>query len=47
VERFTLSKVNELEIKKENYIKISNRSAVLENSNESQDINMAGRTSTL
>jgi len=39
VERFNLRKLNELEVKKEYHIKISNSSAVLENLNDSEEIN--------
>jgi len=39
VERFNLRKVNELEVRKQYQIKISNRSAALENLNDSKNIN--------
>ena len=41
VERFNLRQLSELEVRKQYQIKISNRSAVLGNSNDSEDINMA------
>ena len=41
VERFNLRQLSELEVRKQYQIKISNRSAALENSNDSEDINMA------
>jgi hypothetical protein len=41
VERFSLRKLNELEIRKQNHINISNRFADLENLSESKDINWA------
>jgi hypothetical protein len=39
VEKFTLTKLNELEFKKQYYRKTSNRFATLEYSKDSQDIN--------
>jgi hypothetical protein len=39
VERFNLRKVNELEVRKQYQIKISNRFAALENLNDSEDVN--------
>ena len=41
VERFNLRKLTELEVRKQYYIKISNRPAVLENLIDSEDINNA------
>ena len=41
VERFNLRKLKELEIRKQNQIKISNRLAALENLSDSEDINRA------
>jgi hypothetical protein len=41
VGRFNLRKLNELEVRKQYQIKISNRLAAQENSNDSEDINMA------
>jgi len=41
VERFNLRKPSELEIGKQYQIKISNRSAALENLNDSEDIKKA------
>jgi len=41
VERFNLKKLGELEFRKHYHIKISNRFAVLENLNDSMDINKA------
>ena len=41
VKRFNLSKVNELEVRKEYQIKISNRFAALGNLSDSDDINRA------
>jgi hypothetical protein len=41
VERFNLRKLNELEIKKQYQINISNRFAALENLSDSKDINRA------
>jgi hypothetical protein len=38
VDRFNLRKINELEVKKEFQIKITNRIAVLENLSDSEDI---------
>jgi len=40
-ERFNLRKLNELEVRKEYQIEIANRSAVLENLSDSEDINRA------
>jgi len=40
-ERFNLRKLNELEFRKEFHIEITNRSAVLENLSDSEDINRA------
>jgi hypothetical protein len=40
-ERFNLRKVNELEVKKQYQIKVSNRFAALENRSDSEDINRA------
>jgi hypothetical protein len=40
-EIFNLRKLNELEVRKQYQRKVSNRYAVLENSNISEDINMA------
>jgi hypothetical protein len=40
VERFNLTKLNEIEVSKQFQIKVSNRFAALENSNDSEDINM-------
>jgi len=39
VERFHLRKLNELEVRKQYQIKISNRFAALKNLNDSEDIN--------
>ena len=39
--RFNIRKQSELEVRKQYHVKISNRSAVLENLNESEDINRA------
>jgi len=44
VERFNLMKLNELEVIKQNQIKISNRFAALENLSYSEDIVGLGRT---
>ena len=41
MERFNLSKLNKLEVRKQYKIKISNRFAALENLNDSEDINGA------
>jgi hypothetical protein len=41
VERFSLMKLNELEVMKQNQIKISNRFAALENLSNSKDIDRA------
>ena len=41
VEGFNIRKLNELEVRKQYQIKISNRFAALENLNDSKDINMA------
>jgi hypothetical protein len=41
VENFNLRKLNELEVRKEYQIKISNRFAGLENLSDSEDINRA------
>ena len=41
VERFNLRKISELEVRKQYQIMISNRFAVLENLNDSEDINRA------
>jgi hypothetical protein len=41
VERFNLRKLNELEVRKQYQIKISKRSAALENFNDSKNINGA------
>jgi hypothetical protein len=41
VERFNLRKLNELEVRKQYQIKISNRYAALENLNDGEDINRA------
>ena len=41
MERFSLRKLNELEVRKQYQIKISNRVAVLENLSDSEDINRA------
>jgi len=41
VERYNIRKPNELEIRKQDQIKISNRCTALENSNNSEDINRA------
>ena len=41
VERFNLRKLNELEVKKQYQINISNRFAALENLSDSKDINRA------
>ena len=38
VERFNLRKISELEVRKRHQIRISKRSAVLENLNDSKDI---------
>ena len=43
VERFNLTKQSELEVRKQFHVKISNRSAVLENLNESEDIQGLGK----
>jgi hypothetical protein len=40
-ERFNLRKLNELEVRKEHQIEISNRFAALENLSDSEDINRA------
>jgi hypothetical protein len=39
MERFKLRKLNELEVRKQYHINISNQFAALENLNESEDIN--------
>jgi hypothetical protein len=44
-ERFNLKKLSELEVRKQYQIKISNRSAALENLNVSEDITRAGKIS--
>ena len=41
MERYNLRKLNELEVRKQYQIKISNQFAALENSNDSEDINRA------
>jgi len=41
VERFNLRKLNELEVRKQYQIEISNRFAALENLSDSEDINRA------
>jgi hypothetical protein len=41
VARFNLRKINELEVRKQYQIEISNRSAALENLNDSKNINGA------
>jgi len=41
VERYNLRKLNELEVRKQYQIKISNRFEALENLSDSQDINRA------
>jgi len=41
VERFNLRKLNELEVRKQYHIMISNRFATLENSNNSEHVNRA------
>ena len=41
VERYNIRKPNELEIRKQDQIKISNMCTALENSNNSEDINRA------
>jgi hypothetical protein len=41
VERFNLRKLNELEVRKQYQIRISNRFAALENVSDSEDINRA------
>jgi hypothetical protein len=41
VERYNLRKLNELEVRKEYQIEISNRFAALENLSDSEDINRA------
>jgi hypothetical protein len=41
VERFNLRKLDELEVRKQYVMKISNRFAALENLNDSKDINWA------
>jgi hypothetical protein len=41
VERYNLRKLNELEVRKQYQIEISNRFVALENSNDREDINMA------
>jgi hypothetical protein len=41
LERFNLRKLNELEVRKQYQIKISNRFAALENYNNSKDISRA------
>jgi hypothetical protein len=38
MERFNLRKISEMEVRKQNQMKISNRFAVLENLNDSDDI---------
>ena len=40
-ERFNLTKVNELDVRKQNQFKISNRILASENLNDSEDINRA------
>jgi hypothetical protein len=40
-ERFNLTKLNELEVKKKYQIEITNRFAALENLNVDEDVNMA------
>ena len=44
VERFNVSKLNELEVRKQCQIKISNRFTALENLSNDEDINRDGRT---
>ena len=39
VERFNIRRPNELEVRKQDQIKISNRCAAIENLNNSEDIN--------
>jgi hypothetical protein len=41
MERFKLRKLSELEVRRQYQIKISNRSTVLDNLNDSEDINWA------
>ena len=41
LERFNLRKLNELEVRKQSQIKISNRFAALENLSDNEDINRA------
>ena len=41
VERFTLMKLSEIEVRKQYQVKVSNSSAALENLSDSEDINMA------
>jgi hypothetical protein len=43
VERFNLRKQSELEVRKQYHVKISKSFAVLENSNESEDIQDLGK----
>jgi hypothetical protein len=42
MDRFNLRKLNELEVRKQCQIEITNRFAALENLNDSEDINRAG-----
>jgi hypothetical protein len=44
VQRFNLRKLSDLQVKKQYQIKISNGFAALENLNDSEDINRAGKT---
>jgi hypothetical protein len=44
VQRFNLSKLSDLQVKKQYQINISNGFAALENLNVSEDINRAGKT---
>ena len=44
VKNFNLKNVSELEVRKQYQINISNRSAALENLNDSEDINRACKT---
>jgi len=43
VERFNLRKLSELQVRQQYQIEITNRFAALENLNDSQDINRAGK----
>ena len=43
-QRFSLSKLNDLEVRKQYQIDITNRFAALENLKEDEDVNRNGRT---